>query len=193
MFHSISLKITQTLIKYGCIPKEDAELYSYGFRQLFMMILNLSITLILGIILNEFWQSIVFSLGYIPIRSFAGGYHAKTPQMCTIFSSLMILIVLLIMKFIPLPNIVILLIWIISLIIILALSPVPDTHKPLDDIEKVVYRRKTIVLLIINSIGIIISMVFYLKIIYYSLVLALFCLSIMLILGKLKNFRRIFI
>ena len=187
MFSTISRKITQILISCGCIPKEDAKIYSYGFRQLFMMLLNIGITLIIGIMLNELWQSIVFSLGYIPIRSFAGGYHAKTPHMCTIFSSLMILIVLLIIKFVTLSNLLVLLMWIVSSSIILAFSPVQDNHKPLDEIERVVYHNKTIILLILDSIGIIVSMVFSLRSISYCLVLSLFCLSIMLILGKLKN------
>lgn len=187
MFYTVSSKITQTLIKYGCISQEDATLYSYGFRQLFMMLLNISITLIIGILLNEIWQSIVFSLGYIPIRSFAGGYHAKTPQRCTIFSSLMILTVLLVIKFVTIPDIVILFLWIASSSIIISLSPIQDNHKPLDKVEKSVYRRKTIILLILDSSIIIVSMIFSLHNISYCLVLSLLCLSIMLILGSIKN------
>lgn len=187
MFRAISIRITQTLVNYGCISKEDTELYSYGFRQLFMMLLNISITLMIGIVLDELLQSIVFSLGYIPIRSFAGGYHAKTPQMCTIFSSFMILTVLLLMKFVTLTNIAILLLWIVSVGVIVALSPVQDNHKPLDNVEKIAYRRKTILLLILDSVGIIVSMVLSFGSISYSLVLSLCCLSIMLLLGKIKN------
>ena len=72
MFRTVSIRITQTLINCGCIPKENVELYSYGFHQLFMMLLNISITLVLGIVLNEFWQSVVLALLCLSIMLILG-------------------------------------------------------------------------------------------------------------------------
>lgn len=187
MFREVSIKITETLIKNGCISQKDAPIYSYGFRQLFMIILNISITLIIGIVLNQFWQSILFSIGYIPIRSFAGGYHAKTPQRCTLFSAFMVLIVLLIIKFVKIPTAIIFFLWIVSVGIIAILSPVQDIHKPLDELEKKVYKKRTIILLCLDSIIIVISKVLELNSIFYCFILALVSLSLMLILGSLKN------
>lgn len=187
MLNAISTKITNILIKYACISKENSELYSYGFRQLFMMLLNISITLLLGIIFNKLLQSILFSIVYIPIRSFAGGYHAKTPLRCTIFSTLMIFLVLLILKFIVLPTYVVILLWLISVGIIISLSPVENRNKPLDAIEKLVYRKRTMFLLALNCIIIIVFMIFSLNQLYTCVVLSLVSLSIMLLLGSFNN------
>ena len=61
MFNAISTKITDILIKHDCISKENSELYSYGFRQLFMMLLNISITLLLGIIFYRVYYFLLFT------------------------------------------------------------------------------------------------------------------------------------
>ncbi|MEE7582276.1 MAG: accessory gene regulator B family protein [Oscillospiraceae bacterium] len=187
MFNAISTKITDILIKHDCISKENSELYSYGFRQLFMMLLNISITLLLGIIFNKVLQSILFSIIYIPIRSFAGGYHAKTPLRCTTFSTLMIFLVLLILKFIVLPIYVVVLLWLISIGTIISLSPVESRNKPLDTIEKSVYKKRTIFLLMLDSVIIIVFMMFSLNQLYTCVVLSLVSLSVMLLLGSFNN------
>ena len=179
MFNAISTKITDILIKHDCISKENSELYSYGFRQLFMMLLNISITLLLGIIFNKVLQSILFSIIYIPIRSFAGGYHAKTP--------LRIFLVLLILKFIVLPIYVVVLLWLISIGTIISLSPVESRNKPLDTIEKSVYKKRTIFLLMLDSVIIIVFMMFSLNQLYTCVVLSLVSLSVMLLLGSFNN------
>ena len=187
MFNAISTKITDILIKHDCISKENSELYSYGFRQLFMMLLNISITFLLGIIFNKVLQSILFSIIYIPIRSFAGGYHAKTPLRCTTFSTLMIFLVLLILKFIVLPIYVVVLLWLISIGTIISLSPVESRNKPLDTIEKSVYKKRTIFLLMLDSVIIIVFMMFSLNQLYTCVVLSLVSLSVMLLLGSFNN------
>jgi accessory gene regulator B len=151
-----------------------------------MTVLNILITIVLGIIFNELYQSILFSIGYIPIRSFSGGYHAKTPQKCTLFSTIMMVIVLLLMKLV-LPTSLILLMWMISSVVIVVLSPVQDENKPLDDVEVKVYKRRTRLLLCFESIIILVSVLLRVTIVSYCLTLALCCMSVMLILGIIKK------
>lgn len=187
MFLNISEKITSLLIENDSIPKEDRELYSYGFRQGFLMLLNIFTTLVIGFIFNKPLQSIIFSISYLPIRSYAGGYHAKTSLRCYVYSMLMITIVLLLLKYTYISKLANLILLLISALVIYILSPVQDNNKPLDKLEQVVYKRKTVWLLVINIF--ISSLMLFLNFenISYILALSLFCLSVMLILGILKN------
>ena len=77
------------------------------------------------------WQSIAFTVFYMMIRPYAGGYHARTPKMCYVFSLIMIIVVLFLIRTIPLNGLLYLLIYAVSSIVIFKLSPVEDENKPL--------------------------------------------------------------
>lgn len=187
MFENISERITSFLIENKVILTEDKDIYSYGLRQLFMMILNITITILLGIIFKELWQSILFSLVYIPLRSYAGGYHARTPMRCTLFSTVMVCIALLLMKFLTFTRISIVVMLIVSSLIIILLSPVEDKNKPLDDLEKIVYKKRTLIILTIEVIITIVTLLLNFSSFSLCLVLSITSLSCMLILGTIKN------
>lgn len=86
MFSEISEMMTQSLIDNKKIQSDNRELYRYGIQQGLTMIMNLATTLLIGLLCGMLWQSIVFYMAYIPLRSYAGGYHAKTPIRCYLFS-----------------------------------------------------------------------------------------------------------
>ena len=99
----------------------------------------------------------------------------------------MIFLVLLILKFIVLPIYVVVLLWLISIGTIISLSPVESRNKPLDTIEKSVYKKRTIFLLMLDSVIIIVFMMFSLNQLYTCVVLSLVSLSVMLLLGSFNN------
>lgn len=80
-------------------------------------------------------EGIIFTAAYIPIRIYSGGYHAKTPQRCWLFSAIMLLMVLCIIKYTP-NNPAFFWIYtvlsLVSCVIIWILSPVEDKNKTLD-------------------------------------------------------------
>lgn len=71
----------------------DKIVYLYGLSAGITILENIVITLILGYIFGNLIQTMIFLLSYIPLRSYAGGYHAKTEQVCFIFSTLLIIVV----------------------------------------------------------------------------------------------------
>ncbi|MFQ7801627.1 MAG: accessory gene regulator B family protein [Coprobacillus cateniformis] len=69
------------------------RLYTCTAYQRELHIREYCITLILGYIFGNLIQTMIFLLSYIPLRSYAIGYHAKTEQVCFIFSTLLIIVV----------------------------------------------------------------------------------------------------
>jgi accessory gene regulator B len=59
------------------ISVEDNELYEYGLHQSFILLANIFTTILVGWIFNMMIESIIFLLAFVPLRSYAGGYHAK--------------------------------------------------------------------------------------------------------------------
>ncbi|ACA54345.1 accessory gene regulator ArgB-like protein [Clostridium botulinum] len=187
MIFSISKKIVDKLIDGNVIVSEDKDLYTYGFHQGFLMIFNIFTAIAIGILFKMVRESLIFLAAYIPLRSYAGGYHAKTPLRCYIFSIIIMIVVLLGIKFIYWNSFICSIVTFCTTSIIFALKPVEDKNKPLDQKERDVYKRRTkIILFVLLGIGLMFWFIDN-KQISITIIMALFIIAFMLILGKIKN------
>ncbi len=184
--NNLSNKLVSIFIKNNIIDEKDKEIYIYGLNQGIIMIFNIITVIIIGIILNMLFLSLLFIITYIPIRVYAGGFHCRTQTKCYIFSVIMQICVLLLCKVHFLnETISILTISITGSIIGFLLSPVEDINKRLDDLEVKVYKKKARTNIIIIQFLTLLT----LKYSEYSLIMALAicCSGLMLILGKIYN------
>ncbi|MEG0830358.1 MAG: accessory gene regulator B family protein [Anaerovoracaceae bacterium] len=138
------------LIQKKIIEKSEEELYFFGINQLYVFLLNIATTVVLGAICGMIWQSILFSVAYIPLRRYAGGYHAKTQGMCYCMSILLIVCVLMIIHFVSFEKIGLIIMLVLSFIIIFARAPVESENKALSTAENKIYRLKSRVILTIE-------------------------------------------
>ena len=169
------------------IKHDDRELYIYGFNQGLNILLNLITTLVVGLLFRNILELAIFIAAYIPLRSFAGGYHAKTPLRCYIYSIIMIILVSVGMKYLLFVDMVYYVILAISALIIFVLSPAEDKNKPLDKIELKVYRKRTSLILLVELIICILSNVIDLRTVFISIIYNLAVMSVIILLGMLKS------
>jgi len=181
-------KLTEQLIATGNINAEDRELYTYGLHQGLMIIINIITTLIIGYIFSLIWHSVLFMIAYLPLRSFAGGYHAKTQLRCYIYSILLTTSVLLTIKYVQWTSMIILGGAFIAGIIIFVYAPVEDANKPLDDIEVKVYRKRTRIILIVEICVMLLFLICRIYMVPVCISVSLFALAIMILMGKLKKY-----
>ncbi len=184
-------RIADSLVHVGAVPSEDKALYEYGVRQGILMVINFVTAVLIGLILGMVWQTIVFLIAYIPVRSYAGGYHAGTNLTCYLLSVPLVLTVLLGIKLVPWNGYLCLITLFCAAVIIEILAPVEDSNKPLNEREKVVYKKRargfTAFLF-----GVAIALWFTgIKQSSLSIVMALGVAAVMLILGAAKNRIRI--
>lgn len=187
MFSSIAEKITMHLEANNAFKSEDREIYRYGIQQGLSIMLNLSTTLLLGVVTGMIWESIIFSAAYMLLRRYAGGFHAKTPARCYIYSSAMVLFALLGIKYVFDSILISICMSIVGSLIIFLFSPVEDKNKPLDASEQLVYQKRTRFYLIVEIVLDIAMMSFGFKGLYEPISISLFCLGILVALGKVKN------
>ena len=187
MFHRISVKITDKLISLKTINSVDRDIYEYGVQHILITLLNITTVIIIGIVLNAVIEAIAFITAFIPLRIFAGGFHFSTPIKCYIFSSCFVAAVLLAMRYVNKSILIYCLLYCLAILIILILSPVDDLNKPLDQVEKKVYRKKTIIVLG-TECGLILILFFFDQfILVQSMMASNVVLSLMIILGIIKN------
>lgn len=185
----LSSKIGNDLVRSNVVKEEDAEIYIYGINQILTSVINVSSALIIGLIFGAFFEVAVFMAAYIPLRSFAGGYHAKTPLRCYIFSVMMLIVVSIGMKYISLTEWVYYAVLSAAALVVIVLSPVEDRNKPLDEIEHKVYKRRAIFIAVAEIlIGLTFKLV-GLDDLFVAVVYSFVALSFMLVAGKVKNCR----
>jgi len=188
MFYKASVYIADILEQQNKFAPKDKEVYRYGIQQGLNLALNILTTIIIGILCEMLYQSILFLVCYMPLRSFCGGYHAKTHLRCYIYSVIMITSILLVTKYAGFNIVMYEILVFISLMIILLLAPVEDENKKLDSVEKRVFRKRAYIIA-------------FLEVLLYHIILftpltncnkilstALFSLSILMIIGAIKNY-----
>ncbi len=187
MIGAFADKITNYLMKNGFVPREDREIYAYGLHQGIIMIINFITFILIGLFFKMVRESLVFMIFYIPLRTYAGGYHAKTPTRCYFLSILMILSVLLAVKTASWTNSMVIGMSLLSGIIIFALVPVEDGNKPLSNSQVIRYKKVARMILAIELIGISILLYGGYFNITLPMALSIVTISIMVILGRVRN------
>ena len=187
MFHRATDKIVEQLTISGIIQSEKKELYRYGVNQLFNNLFSIATFLIISILLKGIAEASVFLLAYFPLRVYAGGFHASTAFRCWILSSGLLATVLLIVNYVSIPPIWYDLFACLSIGVIVIMTPVEDSNKPLDEMEIRVYKKRAVIVLILEILIFILFRYFRLDRVTESLAMSWISLSILLLLGNIKN------
>ena len=180
---NIFTKITSYMVNNRIIPAEDSAIYEYGLQQGFILLLNIVTMLLLGLLNHMLLESILFIFAYSPLRTFAGGFHARTQMRCYLGGIVLTQAVLLAIRFIPqqLPGLLLLAAF--AFAIIFALAPVADSNKPLTVKEKHVFRQKAHRLLfVVLTVAVILLSLHYTQA-AAAIIISLDALAIMLLLG----------
>lgn len=81
---TLSEGITNFFIKKNIVKKEEENIYKYGFELLLSAILSFIIMIVIGLIAGKIIESLIFYVCFILVRTYTGGYHAKTHLKCKI-------------------------------------------------------------------------------------------------------------
>lgn len=142
MISSISQKIVHSLYRNGEVNETDQELLVYGLTQGIRMCMNILTALVVGLVMGMWWQGLLFMAAFIPVRSFAGGYHAKTPLRCYWYSVGIILVVLYVIRFVGGYQACFDIMTAALAAMVFFLAPVESKNKPLSGAERTAFRSK---------------------------------------------------
>lgn len=144
------------------IDDEEAEIVRYGLEMAALKITFFAAALAVSLLMNSFWQFIIFISLFSVLRSYAGGYHAKTRIRCFIQSMLLIIAAVMIINITQKITYIIIPLSLSALVacaVIWRIAPVDTKNKRLNFDEKVPLRKKTRITL---AVEIIIGIVLYL-------------------------------
>lgn len=137
-------------IKKGILEETQQELYEYAYRILLGRIIAVAVLIVIGIGAHTLFELILFSILFAALRQYAGGFHFSTMDRCIGFSSLVILMLGVILKndFSSMSLLVLAVLEIPSFLLIWFMSPVDCKNKRLDNMEKLVYRKRVRIVLL---------------------------------------------
>ena len=78
----ISKYIALFLYRKKIIEVEKIPVCEYGFELIVSILIGFLGVIISGILLDAFWTSVIFYILFVLVRTFTGGYHAKTHFYC---------------------------------------------------------------------------------------------------------------
>ena len=160
MFNSISEEISLRLVTDRLIPIDKMKYYTYGIELVlnnFLIFLSIAV---ISILTDNVSISFAYILTYCPIRNYVGGYHCKTYTKCYL-TTLILYILMLIFDTYLFDNrlIVSCILLVITIPMILILTPVDFGYGPISDNDRKKYRKRSTVLIALALLSFIFSIV----------------------------------
>lgn len=145
--------LTSLLIENEVVELDDQEICSYGLEVLIYNLISIVSVLILGVVFKALTLTLLFLITFVPLRSFTGGYHAKTAFKCFGISIFTFITIVFACKYVP-SQIQItfgLVFSFLSTILIFTKTPIVNINKPktVEEISKCNYISKYILFTIL--------------------------------------------
>lgn len=179
-------------ISTGAITDDEKELYMYAYQTSIERVLCWGSVLIISSLFHSVWDALVFMLFYIPLRIYAGGYHARGFFGCyliTVGTFLCFCIVKPLLMGVT--NFGVFTTILLCSIVVFMLSPIADPNKPLTDLDK---RRYGLLARIILSIELatvaILFITSYGDRLYLPICFSFFMACMMLLASKFTGLRK---
>ncbi|MDE5778763.1 MAG: accessory gene regulator B family protein [Lachnospiraceae bacterium] len=178
------------LVKDNQIPKDQFHIYAYIFDYIFEFIIYIVIILTIGLFSRRINITLCYLLVTIPLRLFAGGFHANTKLGCTILSYGLFLTILI---FAPKLESKFHFLWIffylLCWILILSIGLVDSKNKRLSPSQKNVLHHRCVLTFILMTV-VMLCLWYNKQNLYYSTISMCVILdTIGLLLGAWKNRR----
>lgn len=179
--------LSRRMVERGIIKEEEQEIYQFGIRNGFIILLNVVTAFLIGLLTAKLPVVAVFTLSFMVLRSYTGGYHSDSRIFCYIGSNLVLFIPVYTEElFIKTPSMVLALFLILASGIILVLSPMHSRNRKLDEKEQKHFgiraRLITVVQLIILGVLWYAGMTPYAYAVYVSICI----IAVFMMIGKIQ-------
>jgi len=153
MLKKLAMNMARSYYEDKPHDEDDLAIYAYGAEKYIAVRLELAAIVLLSLFVGRFLETIVFFAAFIPLRRFAGGYHAKDNLRCFLGFLMIYTINLMILFVTPIELIGVLLLpfAFISAFLVLWLAPLPDKNKPFTQDQIKGLRRKSVKLLAVQT------------------------------------------
>ena len=139
--------IMNKLLQRGFVNDENAEIVRFGLELIIMKAIISTAMIVVAVALKSVPEVLVFMAVYAPLRNNCGGYHSRSRIACFFSSIIILTAVITAIKLIQGRGSVFFAIAFLctGTVLILTLAPVDTWTKPFDSVERVVFRRRSLI------------------------------------------------
>lgn len=183
-------KVMTVIAKDNDFDDDEAEVVRYGLEIMITRAFFAVIIAIIGLLMNCFFESILFAVSFSLLREYGGGYHAETRKKCFVLSILTLVAALSIIKlaenfqFLTFP------IWgiaLISVIYIFFKAPIDTPNKRFDEDEIKIYGRKARLLTFIILVSAALFWILNLSDFAFTVLTGILIQAYLMIKGQISN------
>ena len=174
MTEIIVASFVKKLLTHGFITEGSKDIVAYGLELLISSIIGLLLISLISAA-GGYWTAwISFIIGFAPLRYTAGGYHAKSHMGCYFAFSVAYALCFLSALFLSLPDYWPVITTTVSFLILLILSPVAPSNKPLSEHRRRHNRHCSVLVICLDLV----ASVCYYKMLLQSVFVNMFFLGI---------------
>ena len=159
---NISDSIADMLWSQEIIQEDDIDMCKYGISIFFSSFFEIFSILLIAAFIGNFVETLLLFGTFIPLRIYAGGYHADTKIKCYLISLVMYGIFYIMTNCIPCNMFQTINVFctVLSTIIVLIKAPMIHFNKKVNNIERKYYRKfsigicliETVIILLLNAV-----------------------------------------
>ena len=146
MLNKTSTFLAHRLLMLGAITEDTLDIYVYGFELLISFLFSTSMILLAGILVGKIIETVAFLAVFIFLRSFSGGFHAKTYLICNIVTLSTFSFVMLASHFLDTGYAAFIVLSFFGLIILIIWAPIDNPNKIITNEKKRVFKVVSLVL-----------------------------------------------
>lgn len=186
MITKLASLIFQKLKKDGAVEESLSEAYLYGIEVGLANLFGLLLALGIGLIAGRFVVTLFFLLCFVPLRRFSGGFHAQKFWHCSVLTTVVIILALILQQYLVIPEWAAITVFAMAAILVFYLAPIENANKRLDGAERKRYKWTAFIILMLEAATAVL-MYYYVPRIYCTVVIAVFFTILLMVFDLLKK------
>jgi len=155
-------KVAYFFVRKGVAKEEDIEIYQYGVGLFLSTVFDIIAVIIISLFTGMVLGTVFFMIFFMSLRTLTGGYHADSYFKCFLVFIVVYSLSSLTVFLTPDAYIMQFIFWltVVSSIFIVAFSPVESNNKPLSIEQKIILRKKSLIIYLTQVIIVFVGMYF---------------------------------
>lgn len=187
VINKISERIADEMKSLDLIDESESEAYAYGTELFLLKTVFYVMIILLAVLTNSLITGLVFTVSYLALRQYSGGYHCRSPKMCMIVSAGMYIAMIFFYRF---ASVIFPLISTAALFPVWLYAPCESENNPLSGDERNACRRKALSIALIISMSAWAAYLCGIPRLYYPLSWSLAAAAVLMIISPKKSNER---
>ena len=187
---NLSHNLSEALVKNNIISSDRENQCRYGLELMLSSFLEILFVIIVSVFVKNFLQTVLFFAGFIPLRIYAGGYHADTRLRCflillmiyAMFTAALYLLPYVVYQYIIYGAVL------FNILVVVLMAPLSHDRKSMNDKERNAFRKIALSVCFFEAVLTITGSIFLKNNIYMlSFVFGQIAVTVSMVTADIKN------